>query len=47
LEKEANKRDKTERGKEGWSEEEQRKQIIILLGPDIEKLRKCAGYMEN
>jgi len=47
LEKEANKRDKTERRKEGWSEEEQRKQKIISLGPDIEKLRKYAGYREK
>ena len=45
LEKDANKRDETERKREGWSEEEQRKQIIISLDPEAKKLRAIAGIL--
>ena len=45
LERTANERDEIERRKEGWSVEEQRKKIIILLGPEVEKLRIIAGFL--
>ena len=45
LEKDAYKRDETERKREGWSEEEQRKQIIISLDPEAKKLRAIAGIL--
>ena len=44
LGKEANKRDEIERREEGWSVKEQRKKIIISLGPEIEKLWTIAGF---
>ena len=43
LEKTASKKVETEREK-GWSEELQRKIIIIFLGPEVEKLRTISGY---
>ena len=44
LERKANKKVETERIKKGWSEEEQRQRIIILLAPEVEKLRTISGY---
>lgn len=44
LEKRANERHEIERKKKGWSEEDQRKKIIISLGPEVENLRIIARY---